>query len=443
MPRMKLTERAIAKLKAPDPSGNQVLYWDTAIRGFGVRVSGTTNDKSYVVQRAIRGKTRRITIGATNVLDLGEARRRAEVALADFYRGIDPRAKKVASSTLREVMNSYLEKQDLKPRSCEAYRAVIEDNLVSWLDKPLSAISREMVEERHCTIAAEIAARHRAAAEKAAEKFTRRAEAAEKQGWLDAAANHRAKAAAALSRKVNSGRATANAAMRSLRALWNFEAERHPDIGANPVRLRRQWYKVKPREGHLREDDMLAFYQAVMALKSTVGRDYILLVLFTGIRRREAASLRWADVDLQRKVIRISAAMTKADRKLDLPITDFVHNMMVARRAVGRSEFVFPANSRSGHVEEPKFFLSQVAKASGVRVSVHDLRRTFLTVAEGLRHQPDRSSRIGEPLARKRRDQRLHSDECRAPPRPGAEGLRSDQGCSAGWRSSRVRTWRE
>ena len=44
MPQLKLTEKAIAKLKAPDPSGKQVLYWDTDLRGFGVRVSGTTND---------------------------------------------------------------------------------------------------------------------------------------------------------------------------------------------------------------------------------------------------------------------------------------------------------------------------------------------------------------------------------------------------------------
>jgi hypothetical protein len=28
MPRIKLTQRAIDRIKAPDPSGRQVLYWD-------------------------------------------------------------------------------------------------------------------------------------------------------------------------------------------------------------------------------------------------------------------------------------------------------------------------------------------------------------------------------------------------------------------------------
>ena len=54
----------------------------------------------------------------------------------------------------------------------------------------------------------------------------------------------------------------------------------------------------------------------------------------------------------------------------------------MARRAIGRTEFVFHADSKSGHIEEPKFHLALVAKATGIRVSTHDLRRTFITVAE-------------------------------------------------------------
>jgi integrase len=38
--------------------------------------------------------------------------------------------------------------------------------------------------------------------------------------------------------------------------------------------------------------------------------------------------------------------------------------------------------SASGHIEEPKFALNLVAKQCGVRISAHDLRRTFISVAE-------------------------------------------------------------
>ena len=64
MPMLHLTERSIAKLAAPDPSGKQSLYWDATLRGFGVLVSGTTNSRSYVCQRDIGRRSKRIAIAA-------------------------------------------------------------------------------------------------------------------------------------------------------------------------------------------------------------------------------------------------------------------------------------------------------------------------------------------------------------------------------------------
>ena len=381
MPQLKLTEKAIAKLKAPDPSGKQVLYWDTDLRGFGVRVSGTTNDKSYVVQRAVNGVTRRITLGACNVLSLAEARTRAQGHLGDFARGIDPKAKKAATATLANVLDDYLSaRKDLRPRTRESYRVTVEGYLRSWRDKPVSSITRDAVERHHVAIATEIAAKARATAVADAARWEARAKAAEAKGWLDAAANHRQRAAVAKKRETYSGEVAANNAMKVVRILWNHAADRSPDIGANPVRLKKLWYPVEARTRHLGAEELPAFYKAVAALPNAIGRDYLLLLLFTGLRRREASALRWDDVDLKVKTLRIPE--TKSGRPLTLPLSDFTHDLLVARRAIGKAEFIFPAASKSGHIEEPKFFLAQVAKATGKRVSVHDLRRTFVTVAE-------------------------------------------------------------
>jgi hypothetical protein len=119
MAKLKLTARAVERLRAPDPSGKQRLYWDSTLRGFGVLVSGTTNGRSYVVQRDLPGgKTRRITIGATNVLALDAARKRAEVVLADLYRGIDPKAAARDRLTLRDALNDYLDRhKNLRDKS--------------------------------------------------------------------------------------------------------------------------------------------------------------------------------------------------------------------------------------------------------------------------------------------------------------------------------------
>src|SRR5262249_1926828 len=89
-----------------------------------------------------------------------------------------------------------------------------------------------------------------------------------------------------------------------------------------------------------------------------------------------------SEVDLRNRTLRIPAARMKGRRELALPLTDYVHELLTARLQLGKTKYVFPANSTSGHVEEPKFPLNQVALACGVRVSAHDLRRTFCRIAE-------------------------------------------------------------
>jgi len=153
--RCKLTAKEVDKLKAPTPNGKQQLVWDTELTGFGVLVSGATNSKSYVVQRDVRGKARRVTLAATNVIDLKEAKRRAQVELSKMYAGIDPRS--VGRSSLKAVLDSYLtDNKSLRPRTADNYRKLAERYLKDWENRPLKDITPEDVSERHAKIAAEV-----------------------------------------------------------------------------------------------------------------------------------------------------------------------------------------------------------------------------------------------------------------------------------------------
>src|SRR6266851_6628075 len=93
MATIKLTRRAVEGLKAPDPSGRQMLYWATGEHtGLGVLVSGVTATKSWVLQGKLRtGQTRRVTIGPVAIFTLEEAWEEAREKLAEMYRGGDPR----------------------------------------------------------------------------------------------------------------------------------------------------------------------------------------------------------------------------------------------------------------------------------------------------------------------------------------------------------------
>jgi integrase len=58
-------------------------------------------------------------------------------------------------------------------------------------------------------------------------------------------------------------------------------------------------------------------------------------------------------------------------------MSDVVMNMLVRRRKLGNATFVFPARGRAGHLVEVKYFFAEIAASTGVKVTAHDLRRTY------------------------------------------------------------------
>ena len=113
------------------------------------------------------------------------------------------------------------------------------------------------------------------------------------------------------------------------------------------------------------------------------SRDFLLTALFTGMRRGELTKLRWENVDLKSKVLRLPT--TKNGDPLHLPLSDFLADLLSERWARNNgSPWVFPGPGKSGHLVETKKFLLRVSAGSGVSFTLHDLRRTFITIAESL-----------------------------------------------------------
>jgi integrase len=119
-----------------------------------------------------------------------------------------------------------------------------------------------------------------------------------------------------------------------------------------------------------------------MTLRQTTVRDYLLFLLLTGLRCNEAASLRWKDVDFEAKTITIPAAAAKNKQEHCLPISDFL--FIILRQRKQDTEFVFPGRSNRGHIIDSGHVISNVVKRSGCTFVIHDLRRTFITMAAKL-----------------------------------------------------------
>ena len=74
MARKKLTKMEVDKLPLTDQSGVQDFYYDTELKGFGLRVGYTS--KTYFAETKVHGKTVRVTLGKHGVITAEEAKRK-------------------------------------------------------------------------------------------------------------------------------------------------------------------------------------------------------------------------------------------------------------------------------------------------------------------------------------------------------------------------------
>ncbi|MEZ5814421.1 MAG: tyrosine-type recombinase/integrase [Alphaproteobacteria bacterium] len=154
----------------------------------------------------------------------------------------------------------------------------------------------------------------------------------------------------------------------------------------NPVRIiaeTKSGYPIKRRRTYIKPHQLPAWWEAVEDEETDTSRDYLLLVLFTGLRRSEACRLKWSDIDLIGKTL--SLEDSKNGEPLTLPLSRFLLNLLENRhKRYGNYEYVFPGDGEHGHYIEPKKSVYRVGKRSGIHFTIHDLRRTFITIAESL-----------------------------------------------------------
>jgi integrase len=346
----KLTNSFVSTLPSPDKG--QVFYRDSSLPGFGLRV--TPGRRTYIVEARVNGIVRRITLGDQTKLTATVARTKALKLLAQMAAGKDPTAekakRKIASVTLQEVLEHYLSVRNVRQNTKRTYRYIFPRCLGDWMELPVTSISREMVVQRHIDL--------------------RRP-----------------------TRQGSSGEAQANLVMRILGTILNFAAANYeidgkPIILINPIKklsYNRQWYPERRRQIIIPDHKLADWFNAVISTKRTKVRDYLLFLLFTGLRRNEAATLRWADIDFPSRVITVRAEIAKNKKEHRLPFSDFLEDLLKTRYLEkGSSEHVFPGRSVEGHMVDSDHVISRVAELAGCPFTLHDLRRTFLTTAERL-----------------------------------------------------------
>lgn len=107
----KLTKRVVDGLQS-DGAKHGTVFWDTELKGFGVRVF-PTGLKTFVIKFRTRGGRQRwLKLGAFGALTAEQARDRAKVELAKVLDGEDPadlREQQRAAVTMGQLCDLYLE----------------------------------------------------------------------------------------------------------------------------------------------------------------------------------------------------------------------------------------------------------------------------------------------------------------------------------------------
>lgn len=328
----KITQSLVERTPAPE-RGKSSLYADSEMRGFYLIVTPTK--RSFYVQSLVNGKQVRTKLGDHPAMDAKQARDAARKTLVDMRGGANPneerRKARARGITLRGALDLHLAAKPLSQRTKDDYRYNCEQYLADWLDKPLAELGadRAAVRERH---------------RKITEKH---------------------------------GAPSADSVFRVLRAVYNRGLREHPDLPPNPT-TNVDYHGLRRRKVDVDAERLLAWGKAVLGL-NPVRRDLHLFMILTGMRRTSVCEARASELDLGARRLHVPKPKGGAARAFDLPLSGPLADLLGHRLAENpklhrKSPWLFPADSKSGHVAE-------VAQHELDGLTGHALRHTYATLA--------------------------------------------------------------
>jgi integrase len=322
----KLTKRAIDTI--PAPATGQVFLRDDELRGFAVRI--TRGAKSFILEKEINGRVRRITLGRYGVLTVEQARKLAQEKIGQIVRGGDPaeeRRGQLRSATFQDLETLYLERHAAHKKSRKNDVSILNRHLAAWRPRKLSSLTRSEVACRHAELGA---AGHRT--------------------W-------------------------ANRMVALVRMMFHLAEEWGLHPGPNPAARIRMFQEVE-RARYLTPQELPVFFTALSKEPSPFIRAALLTALLTGARRTEVLTMEWSHVSLTEGVWRIPD--TKANRSHIIPLPLPLMRLLGQLPRVGSNPFVFPGRHAHGHLVNIDKAWSRIRRLANLEdVRVHDLRRTL------------------------------------------------------------------
>lgn len=174
---------------------------------------------------------------------------------------------------------------------------------------------------------------------------------------------------------------TVNKHIRILGTMLNW-AVNSQLIPCNPIKGVRMLPVVPTRPQRALSEEEIS---ELLLVADADSRDIWILFLDSGLRKREMASLTWADIDFEAQQIRVRAEETKTGKGRTIPMSDGVLQILDRRHKEADPEpgdVVLPSICGRPFYTQALHVFKLDAEAAGIDpagVHIHGLRRTFAT----------------------------------------------------------------
>jgi integrase len=391
--RIAFTQLAIDRLRPP--AEGRDTYWDKLTPGFGLRVSAPRpgsreGRKTWVAMGRVDGKPVMTTLGTlAHIPKVEQARQAAREALLAMKAGTKPleeRRTKAAQRKAAAEQEAAAEREAVEGR----FAAVAERFLAEHIDRKRPKYATEV----RRIFAHDILPRW-------GERPIRSITKADVNDLLDAKARTRE-----LPRKGTDGGAglQANRTLTRLRTFFAWAAA-NDFVDADPTTGVLQRGKEVSRdrvlcgneEGDKGDDEILWFWRGADAAGFPFGPIFKLLLL-TAQRESEVAGMRWAELDIDKRVWTIPRERTKSDRGHIVHLSALACEILGGLPRLGDFVFTFNGHAPVSGFGRAKSKLDVVmgayAGASLPPWVVHDLRRTATTIMARLNVAPHIADKV-------------------------------------------------
>ena len=348
MPRNKLTKSVIDALPTPEAD---IVYWDRALPGFGVKVTPRGRKVFIVLYRTggAGSKLRKYTIGPYGRVTLHQARVAAQKVFAAKLEGRDPAAEKreskrrVVADRVEDLLNTFIEQRLSQNRSGpEIARLLRREIGKAWAGRSIREIGKRDVVEVISAI--------------------------EQRGAPVAA----------------------NKALKSIKTFLRWCVGR-AILDQSPAEGVPSPAKEVARDRVLSDDELARVILTARQINDRYGGIVELLAL-TGQRREEVARLAWDELDLTRRVWTIPKSRTKNAKPHVVQLSD--QSIAVLKRVEKQGPYVFAVHGTKPfqNFAVAKRKLDELSKVTGWRL--HDLRRTCVSGMARLEIAPHIADKI-------------------------------------------------